>query len=361
MLRNDPSVFAVGNQYQIIVTTKSQAFVSVKVGGDLFVDDSNGILRSSSKTHIVSVPQSLLNTEKKYTVIEKGIIKRLSYFTKTRKDKKYEFTFRPVPSDNIRFYHVADAHNEIDLPIDAAKAFGDIDFLILNGDIPEDSGRISNFNTVYDIAGGITHGNIPCVFSRGNHDLRGICAEKYSEYTPTMNGKSYYSFRLGSIWGLCLDCGEDKRDDHPEYGLSVACHQFREKETEYIRNLIKNKETEYEAADVKYRLIIVHHPFTHRFESPFDIEEDLFREWADLLKNFIKPDIMICGHTHRFGIFNPGSNFDNYGQPCTVVVGSEVIKKHIDFGGAGFVLNNHSAEVTFNRNDGKILKKETIF
>ena len=361
MLKYDPSVFAVGKEYQIIITTKSQAFISVKVGECLFVDDSNGILRSSSRTHIISVPQKLLDNEKKYTVIEKGIIKRLSYFTKTRKDKSYDYAFRPVPSDNIRFYHIADAHNEIKLPVDAAKAFGKIDFLILNGDIPEDSGRISNFNTVYEIAGSITHGNIPCVFSRGNHDLRGVCAEKYADYTPTLNGNSYYSFRIGSIWGLCLDCGEDKRDNHPEYGLSVACHQFREKETEYIKDLINIKDLEFDADDVEYKIIVVHHPFTHKFEPPFDIEEELFSEWAELLKKYVKPDIMICGHTHRFGIFTPGSDYDDYGQPCTIVIGSEVIHKHDDFGGAGFIVNNHSAEVIFNRNDGKVVRKELLF
>lgn len=40
---------------------------------------------------------------------------------------------------NARAYHIADAHCLTDEPVRAAKAYGDIDFLILNGDIGEDS------------------------------------------------------------------------------------------------------------------------------------------------------------------------------------------------------------------------------
>ena len=346
MLRNDPAVFAVGNDYQIIITTKSQSFVSVKVGDKIFVDDSNGILKSASRTHNIPVPQTLLDSEKHYTIIEKGIIKRLPYFTKTRADKFYEYDFRPVP-ENPRCYHIADAHNVVDLPLAAAKKYGDIDFLILNGDVPEDSGRTSNFNTIFDIVAGVTHGNIPTVFSRGNHDLRGNCAEKFAEYAPNLNGHTYYSFRLGSIWGLVLDCGEDKSDDHAEYGFSVACHQFREKETEYIKSIIDNGENEYDAQGVKHKIIVCHSPFSHKFNPPFDIEGEIYTQWCQLLRENIKPEIMICGHTHHYGVFEPGCSYDTYGQPCKVVVGAEVDKKGIDFGGAGFEFTDDGINIEY--------------
>ena len=64
----------------------------------------------------------------------------------------------------------------------AAKAFGDIDFLILNGDILDHSGDPSKFANIYIICSEITGGNIPVVFSRGNHDLRGNYAEKFADY-----------------------------------------------------------------------------------------------------------------------------------------------------------------------------------
>ena len=145
---------------------------------------------------------------------------------------------------DVKAYHIADAHNHVEEPVAAAenfiKKYGPIDFLILNGDIPDHSGRIENFINIYEIVSELTHGNIPTVFSRGNHDTRGIFAEKIVDHTPCQDGHSYYSFRLGNIWGLVLDCGEDKVDSHPEYGNTVCCHAFRKQETRFIRKIIEN-------------------------------------------------------------------------------------------------------------------------
>ncbi len=352
MLRTDPAVFAVGKNYQIIVTSRSQSFISIKVGDELFVDHSNGILRSASRTHNIEVPQELLNSEKAYTVIEKPIIKRLPYFTQTRKDRFYPYDFRPVPDENPVCYHIADSHNDIERPVKAAKAYGKIDFLILNGDVPEDSGRTENFNTIFDICAKITHGNIPVVFARGNHDLRGKCAEKFADYAPAKNGKTYYSFRLGKIWGLCLDCGEDKNDSNPEYGCTVACHRFRLEETDYIKSLIQNASEEYKEEKDLLKLIVVHMPFTHKDKPPFDIEEDIYRKWAALLRKNIKPDLMLCGHTHKTGIFEPGCDYDDYGQPCKLLIASGV-EKGKSFTGTGIVFGKDSAQLTFTSSNGK--------
>lgn len=49
-----------------------------------------------------------------------------------------------------------------------------------------------------------------------------------------MNGNTFYDFTLGDIAGIVLDCGEDKTDDHAEYGHTVACHGFRLRETRWL-------------------------------------------------------------------------------------------------------------------------------
>jgi acetylornithine deacetylase/succinyl-diaminopimelate desuccinylase-like protein len=56
--------------------------------------------------------------------------------------------------------------------------------------------------------------------------------------------------------------------------------------------------------------------------APFDIEEETYGEWCRLLKEYVKPDLMICGHVHHAYITNVGDALDAFGQPCTVVVGS---------------------------------------
>ena len=248
ILRTAPAVFAVGDTYQIMVPVSAPSLMWVQVGEESYYDDSNGILRSAESTHRMIVPMEELDREKKYTVCYRKIIERKPYFTETEEEVRIDFEFRPVQGPDVKAYHIADSHNHVEEPVAAAENFikkcGPIDFLILNGDIPDHSGRIENFINIYEITSRLTHGNIPVVFSRGNHDTRGIFAEKIADHTPCQDGRSYYSFRLGNIWGLVLDCGEDKDDSHAEYGNTVCCHAFRKQETRFIKKIIENAEKE---------------------------------------------------------------------------------------------------------------------
>lgn len=358
MIKNSPAVFAVGKTYQIMVEVQGEALVSVKIGKKTYYDEANGVMKSLLPVHRVIVPMKELDDEKEYVVCIRPVIRRKAYFTKTKEPFELRYDFRPVPEENIRAYHISDAHNRVKEPVEAAKAFGDIDFLILNGDVIDHSGKIQNFSNIYEICSAVTKGNIPVVFSRGNHDMRGKFAERFSEYVPCQKGKTYYTFKLGSVWGLVLDCGEDKADSDLEYGFTVACHSFRERQTDYIMKVIENAEKEYENKEVKIKLIVVHNPFTQQLEPPFDIEADVYRRWSFLLKEYIKPDLMICGHTHKHGVSFVGGENDHLGQPCPVIIASEPQKNR--FIGGGFVINEKQIKVIFTDSNGKIFMTETI-
>ncbi len=359
MLKTCPAVFAVGNEYQIMVPVTEPSLMWVKVGDKTFYDESNGIMRSITEVHRIKVPMEVLNSAKSYTVCEKVLIERKPYFPTSKETVEQTFNFRPVTDkENIKAYHIADAHNLVDGPVNSAKAFGDMDFLIMNGDIPDHSGEISNFDTIYEIASKVTKGEIPIVFSRGNHDLRGFYAEKMAEYTPSQNLNTYYTFTLGPIWGIVLDCGEDKVDDHEEYGGTVACHVFRERQTEFIKEVIKNKKEEYEKDGIKYKLVISHNPFTYLQTPPFDIEREIFGEWAKLLKENVSPDVMICGHVHGIYIKYEGSDFDHLGQPCPLVIGSDIKSPY--FVGSGFTFNDGKIKVDIVDSEKKFLQTKIL-
>lgn len=358
MLKTAPAVFAVGKEYQIMVPVQKESLFWVRVNGRNYYDASNGIMNSLSEIHRAAVPMEALDRAGEYTVCVKPIIDRTPYFPKTEEVIETTFAFRPVPEKNIRAYHISDAHNRIAEPVRAANVFGNLDLLILNGDVIDHSGDPSKFSNIYEICSILTGGEIPVVFSRGNHDMRGRYAEKFAEYTPNLHGNTYYSFRLGSLWGLLVDCGEDKRDNCDEYGFTVACHAFREKQTEYIRQVIGDAEREYAAEGVKTRLVIAHNPFTQRHEAPFDIEEEIFRAWSQMLREDIQPHLMICGHTHETEIRHPGGEKDTYGQACPVVIGARPGQDY--FAGCGFVFGETGAEVVFTDSDGAVLQKEFI-
>ena len=356
-----PIVYAVKNNYQILVPVKCETVMWVKVGDRCFYDDSNGILRSASSTHKMTVPAELLDREKKYTVCYRIINERKPYFTDSGEIKTYESSFRPINGSPVHIYHIADAHNMVDAPVAAGEYFKDaLDLLVLNGDIPNHSGDIQYFTTIHEIAARLTGGRIPVVFSRGNHDTRGIYAEKIEDHTPTDNGRSYYTFRTGHVWGIVLDCGEDKPDAHEEYGNTICCEDFRRRETDYLKEVIENCKSEYQADGVKNRLVICHVPFTEKFKSPFDIEEDTYSEWCRLLREHIKPQLMLCGHIHNAYVSRVGCEKDDKGQPCTVVVASKKDEKKNYFLGGALTLYSDRCNVKFTDSDGNVSTDEDV-
>ena len=366
-----PIVYAVGTDYQIMVPVTQETLMWVEVNGKCFYDDVNGILRSNCTTHKMTVPMELLDAAGEYKICYRIVNDRKPYNSNVSEVFEYRSVFKAVKSENPRFFHIADAHNKVDEPVAAAKAFGKIDFLILNGDIPNDAGDVKNFSTIHQIAAEITNGEIPVVFSRGNHDMRGKYGENISEYTPTDNGNSFFTFRLGGVWGIVLDCGEDKPDNHSEYGHTVCCEEFRKRQIDFIQNVIANAENEYNAAGVTYRMVVVHDPFTEYLPNQVS-ETDLatYTEWARLLREYVKPDVMLSGHVHQAYVTNVGDSLDNLGQPCPVVVGSApgtkislalrgVWVKDV-YVGVGFALNDNTLSVAFIGANGIVYDSKVL-
>ena len=357
------TVFSVGNEYQIMAQANGSTLMTVRVGGRIFGDESNGILRSNVKIHRVTVPMELLDAQGEYTVVEQQVIERLPYFPKLGEIEEETYKFYPVPkTGEVRAYHVADAHNRVESPIEAAKKFGRIDFLVMNGDIPEDCSSESNFDTVYKISHGITGGNIPVVFSRGNHDMRGILAEQIIDFTPNQNGNSYYSFRIGGIWGVVLDCGEDKDDSHPEYNHTVCCGNFRQRQTEYLKNIVNHADREYAAEGVEHRIVVVHNPFPciHRMDPPFLNETERYAEWTRILGDKIKPDVMLAGHYHHLEVARDGDNPRDGRLPFTVIFGSQPTDDGFSGCGVVFRADSRNIDVTFTNSSDGVIGTDTI-
>ena len=350
IFKSYPSVYAVGDRYIITVIVNSNCVMWVETGGRCFYDHSNGILRSASLTHKCELPMAVLDEARSYRVCWRVINERKPYFSDLGEIETADFNFRPcIGKERINIYHVADAHNRVDGPVSAASFFGDdLDLLILNGDIPNHSGKLEYFDTIHMIAGSVTKGELPVIFSRGNHDTRGIYAENIADHTPTDNGRSYFTVRLGNIWAVVLDCAEDKPDTNPEYGQTICFHEFRIEETEFLKKIAESPDTEYAAPGVKYRLVIVHNPFCEPRRSPFDIEQDIYAGWAKILGDSIKPDLMISGHIHRCYVTMPGDDRDLLGLPCPCIVASALSADDKSwYRGGAIVLSGDSCSVRF--------------
>lgn len=318
-----PSVYAVGREYRVCVPTTAECTMWVECAGRAHYDHANGILRSGRPVHLASLPQRDLDGARAYAVCLRPIAKREAYYTKTGPVQRLEIRgFRPVAprGATLRLLNVADTHSFVDGPVGAAAgAAPRPDLLLLNGDIPEDCGSAGRMAVPMLISGRVTGGLYPCVFARGNHDLRGVYAEQYAELTPTDAGRSYYEFRAGPVWGLALDTGEDKVDSCDEYGHTVCCEAFREEEEAWLRGIVRRGAPR----EAKWRVLVCHNPFSHRIRPPFDIEGPRWRRWCRMLGR-LRPHALITGHLHECWLEPPGGAHDDYGAPCPVVCSSLV-------------------------------------
>lgn len=360
MMKMSPAVFAVGNNYQIMVPVTHESLMFVRVGSKCYYDESNGIMRSLCPVHRMTVPMSVLDRAGRYTVCERELIERKPYFPTTQPLTETTFAFRPIPEKAPRAIHIADAHNCVEGPVAAARQAGPLDFLILNGDIPNDAGNAEAFDTIYEIAAEITKGEIPTVFARGNHDNRGFCSEAFADYTPNDAGNTYYTFRLGSLWGLVLDCGEDKPDDHEEYGYTVSCRPFRQRQIRFLEELVRRAEEEYLAQGVTRRVVFCHVPFMHCYEPPFDTERPVYREWCRILREQIHPDLVLCGHTHRLEKHLPGEDWFEFEVGCPVLVASATDWKSNQYVEGRIVFDEAGISVQYTDNEGRVRDSFTL-
>lgn len=348
LLATHASVFAVEKNYQITALVSAECTMWVEIDGKSYFDHSNGILRSGRFLHKVSVPMKVLDCAEKYTLCLQRINERKPYFTDFGEIEKTDYSFRPIkPKAQYNIMNVADTHCLVSAPIKSGSYFGEqLDLLVLNGDIPNHSGDINYFKAIYLISGAITKGEIPCIFSRGNHDMRGIYAEQLEDYTPTHLGKSYFTFSLGPIWGIVLDTGEDKADSSNEYGRTICCSQFREEEELFIDQVLQEKE--FLEKDI--RIIISHNPFAHKLMPPFDIEQERYARWCKKLAE-LNATVWLTGHLHECFFEQKGGVHDTYGYPSPLICSSLVkIKSENDEG-------SHTAGAVTISNDGKIRVK----
>ena len=352
-----PSVFVVEDEYQICIPVESACTAWVQIGNIFHYDHANGILRSGRPVHIVRVPRAELDAARAYTVFLRPMIERRPYRSITGEVESFLCSFTPVPEDQTEFriVNLADSHSLVEAPVRAGLAAfgGPPDLLVLNGDIPMDCGSPDHLKVPFLIAGRITGGSVPCVFARGNHDMRGVCAEQFAELTPNREGRTYYTFRAGPVWGLVLDCGEDKVDGNEEYGNTVCCSAFREEEEAWLREVARRGAP----ADAKVRLLVCHIPFCCRFRHPFDIEQDRYARWSRLAEQ-LNPTVFLSGHEHQCYAERPGGPHDLHGQPCLHVCSSYVKVETETFTCGAITLSPSEARVRYVNEQGEAKPEE---
>lgn len=348
-----PSVFAIGNRYEILINTLENGQCAIKIDGKNYVSERAGILLSETTVHKISVPQSALDKAGCYTVLWRKSIDKKSYFSVFGEWEKEDFSFRGIgDKTNIKIYHVADVHYEFDKGVALSKFYGDdTDLFVINGDIGEVE-KVQDFLDVAKFSGDVSNGERPVVFTRGNHDTRGKLASEFSLYFPTKNDKYFYTINFNKIRIIVLDCGEDKVDEHVEYGGANLFSPYRKKQTEFLKNIKK--------IDDKITFCISHMcpGRVEAYNPAFQIEEDTYRKWIKELER-IETSFMLVGHTHKTGIFLPNQAVLPHNYP--VIVGSALSNDKTTALGAGLELTSaRSIKVKFTDTDCNVVEEYEI-
>ena len=296
----EPVVYAVEDTYQIVFSTNHPATAWVEIGGEAYYDLYAGSMKSKDTVHKIIVPQEKLDEAKAYSIHAEKMIYRGPFGGFKGSEISKAYTFRPVNSaDGLVYYTMTDVHHARKGAVAAAKSVEGLDFLVILGDSVgmteyEGDAQFSNL-----LAHDVTGGQIPVVYARGNHEIKGAYGEELYKYVGSKNESFYYWFTLSDVFGINLDLGEDHDDGWWEYYGTDRFALYHQEQTAFLQELADTKPYE----DYSYTLVTCHIPI--QFVNSRKDHVDVKAQWTALL-NRIRPDLAVYGHQHDLYPFLDG-------------------------------------------------------
>ncbi len=297
-------VYAVEDEYQIVFSTSDSAVAWVEIGGKEYYDLYAGSMRSVDRVHKVTVPQEVLDGAGGYSVHAQQMIYRGPFGGYKGKEISQSYSFRGVDSsDGLNYYALSDVHEAVEAAVKSTTYnYGtELDFLVLLGDLvsmveTEEDAQLAN-----ELAYGVTAGEIPVIYARGNHEIKGEYAEVLYKYVGSKDQGYTYPVTLGTdVFAVVLDLGEDHEDDWWEYYGTAKFDLYRQEQTEMMADLLADGDYK----NYPYRMALCHIPITYVEEDA--LFESFRLEWTKLL-NELELDICLSGHLHKLWQMLPGA------------------------------------------------------
>ena len=313
-LSYEPVVYAVEDEYQIVFSTSDNAIGWVNIGGVEYYDLYAGSMKSADKVHKITVPQSVLDEAGAYSVNYRQMIYRGPFGGYLGEMRTQHYAFRPVDSyDGLNYFALSDVHEAVDAAVAATSSRDDTDFIVLLGDIVSMVETEKDVQLVNELAFKITKGEIPVIYARGNHEIKGEYAEELYKYVGSKDQAFSYTVSLGDrqVFAVVLDMGEDHEDDWWEYYGTAQFDQYRQEQTQMLQEVLEAGEYE----NYRYRMMVCHIPVVYVDKNGYF--EEFRTEWTALL-NEMDLDIGLSGHKHVMWPLIPGQV-----EPNTTLVYSE--------------------------------------
>ena len=216
--------------------------------------------------------------------------------------RAYGFRTFPAAGSGCSFLVLNDIHGKADVLTRLCKRvdFSELGFVAFNGDMSSsvESGE-QLFKDYLDASAALFAAGTPILFTRGNHETRGVFADRLHDYFPTRSGRHYQLCKVGSVCFLLLDGGEDKPDTDIEYGGLADYDAYRREECEWLRRAVASETFRNASA----RVVFLHIPLDGGTWHGSNHLRNLFLP----ILNEAGINIMFSGHTHRYG-FHPAND-----------------------------------------------------
>ena len=345
-LSYEPVVYAVEDEYQIVFSTSDNAIGWVEIGGKDYFDLYAGSMKSADRVHKITVAQNVLDEAGGYTVHYRQMIYRGPFGGRLGAEKTKTYRFRPVDSsDGLNYFALSDVHEAVDAAVTAATSRADTDFIVLLGDLVSMVETEKDVQLANELAFGITKGEIPVIYVRGNHEIKGEYAEELYKYVGSKNQSYAYTVTLGDddVFAVVLDMGEDHEDDWWEYYGTARFDLYRQEQTQMLEEVLTAGDYE----NYRYRMMLCHIPVVYVDKHGYF---EVFRnEWTALL-NEMDLDIGLSGHKHVLWPLIPGQVEPNttlyYSKGYSGVEGKKEGGYLIDFNFPNFLVGRRSLELT---------------
>ena len=343
-----PAVFVYGDYYMVVWVTSANGVGWLEVDGEIIYSTLHGKNHAYTRIHRVQVPKEQL-TGAVYTANTRRLLFKSSntvFFGGTVHSDRITFEgYRG--QEKIRILSLSDYHSMPRAAERVAAHAGDFDLLVLNGDLLSfiaDAREVEL--SIIGPAGRMTGGRVPIIFARGNHEMMSFGSAYLDKYIPLPQGRYYFTFSFGPLFGIVLDAGIDKPDGHHTYGGLSASAPYRAKQTRWLEDL----RDEAPFADYKY-LVIISHIYLDTGSMTYWYT---MRDWLHIME-----DMPICvsihGHTHRANVRPPS---DTRAFPLIESGGKT---DHIGLRHTGALITvGESIQVTFINDRGETVGHEIL-
>ncbi|PSL50040.1 purple acid phosphatase-like protein [Chitinophaga niastensis] len=272
---------------------------------------SDGLVDANNRLHRIELDNLQPGKKYSYKVYSKDILSfepyKLTYGTIIESDT-YTFTAPDPQAKEVSWVIINDIHDHPASIPHLLKMNGNdpYDFVFFNGDVFDyQSDEQQIIDHMLTPCGDTFSTQTPFLYVRGNHETRGKYAREWHQYFDNPGHANYFSFTWGPVFAIVLDTGEDKEDEHPVYGGIVDFDAYRAQQARWLEQQLQS--TAFKKA--KHKVVMMHIPHYHSGEWHGSTH---CREMFGELFNKHKIDILICGHTHQYGVYAPVAGQHEY-------------------------------------------------